>query len=108
MEGVNNLAGQGGFQSGCWLKGIVTRDLPISLEKPEKLRTWVQCRGGLWESEYPGIGSKSEHSVVKAPRPILDLMQPGGREDMGAVMGFNTAGWQREEPGRHYTAAQES
>lgn len=45
------------FQPGCLLKGMVTRDVPIFLEKPGRFRTWIQDRGGLWESANPGIGS---------------------------------------------------
>lgn len=65
---MHDGAGQRTFQAGCLLKGIVTRDAPMSPEKPERLRTWVQHRGGLWEGGNPGIGSKSEYSVVKCPQ----------------------------------------
>lgn len=64
---MNDLAGQRKFQPGSLLEDMVTRDVPMFLEKPARLRTWVQGRGGLWEGENPGIVSKSEYSVVKTP-----------------------------------------
>lgn len=76
---MHDRAGQRTFQAGCLLKGIVTRDAPISPEQPERLL-------------------KSEYSVVNCPpsRPQspdpLSPTQPGGWEDTGAAMGFNTGG----------------
>lgn len=46
------------------------------------LQVWAQCG-------YP----------PPPPGLLLSPMQPGGWEDTGAVMGFNTGGWQRKEPG---------
>lgn len=78
---MNDLAGQRKFQPGCLLEDTVTRDVPMFLEKPARLRTWVQGRGGLWEGENPGIVSKSEYSVPSGP--LFYPIHPGGLEGTG-------------------------